>query len=129
MILGTAAIIGGLASSALAAFDVTGSLAGRIGVAVLGVLAGIAAGINQFMRPARRAAAYRRAALELNREGWFFVLDQSPYRSDDPEGSWQLFISRVIEEETLADVVLDAAEDSPLETPTKSVSPSAPSAD
>jgi uncharacterized protein DUF4231 len=111
MYLGGAAVIGGVSTSALAAFDAAGTQSGRVAVAILGLLSGAAAGINQFTRPARRATAYRRAALGLEREGWFFLFDHPPYRHDDSDGSWRLFVKRVVEEEALADVVLDTPED------------------
>lgn len=94
----TAAIFGGLATSAPAAFGVAGDPLGRIVVVIAGLLAGLAAGINQFMKPARRAVAYRRAALELEREAWLFILGLAPYDAD-PDRSWQRFARKVLQAE------------------------------
>jgi hypothetical protein len=98
--------LAGLAASAVATAGGAATTTGKIAVAVLGVAASGAGGIIQVLRPGRRAVAYRRAAMELDREGWYFVLGHPPY-DGGVDDNWQRFVARVTEERELAERVHD----------------------
>jgi len=88
-VLGGTTVVAGLAASAVATAGVADTAVGRIAVAVFGVAASASGAIIQLVRPGRRAVAYRRAAMELEREGWYFALSHPPY-DGTADANWNL---------------------------------------
>jgi hypothetical protein len=110
-VLGAGTVLAGLAASAVATAGGAATGEGKIAVAVLGVAASGAGVIIQVLQPGRRAVAYRRAAMELHREGWYFVLGHPPYDEEQEEKNWQRLVARVMEERELAERVHDPPAD------------------
>jgi uncharacterized protein DUF4231 len=110
LVLSMLSIFGGLASSAVVAF-VDNSVSTAL-IAVLGLVVGVSAGLNQLLRPSRRSLGFARASFTLRREAWYFVLGEGAYRGE-LNAAYARLVGRVSEETEMAEAVARAQDEAP----------------
>jgi hypothetical protein len=93
--LSLAALISGLASSGIAA-GWNNAHWERWSILVLGLVAAVAAVINQVWRPGQKSAGRTKGGNALRREAWEYLGGRGPYANvEDPEEAFRLFSDQV----------------------------------
>jgi hypothetical protein len=88
------AIAAGLGSSAIVTAGGEGGW-WTVVVAVLGLVVGVSAAVNQIWRPAQRSVARHQSVNALRREGWDFVCDRGRYKDKWGTEGVDLFIDEI----------------------------------